>query len=106
MKLKDTKFNLFGTEYTIKYVDKIEDKNSRDEDVEIYGQTIYCSREIKIAKTVYGEKQPLEEMRLTLLHEIMHAIFTSGQYLSCSSDEPLVEWVSRCLNQLIKEKII
>jgi len=45
-------------------------------------------------------------MTRTLLHEINHAIFTSGQYLDSNADEPLVEWVARCYcSILFKQKI-
>ena len=37
----------------------------------------------------------------TLLHEINHAILTTGQYLNPSSDEPLVEWIARCYYSIL-----
>ena len=100
-KLHNKKIDIFGTKYTIKIVDRIEDDNI------IYdGSTYHDSLIIKIAKYVNNAKISNEEMTRTLLHEINHAIFTSGQYLDSNADEPLVEWVARCYcSILFKQKI-
>ena len=100
-KLHNKKIDIFGTKYTIKIVDRIEDDNI------IYdGSTYHDSHIIKIAKYVNNAKISNEEMTRTLLHEINHAIFTSGQYLDSNADEPLVEWVARCYcSILFKQKI-
>jgi hypothetical protein len=36
------------------------------------------------------------------MHEIVHAILDEGQYGEISSNEPLVEWLAKCLIQLNK----
>lgn len=41
-----------------------------------------------------------------MLHEIVHSIFQTGQYMSCDNDEPLVEWTARCLKALKQQHII
>lgn len=61
---------------------------------------------IEVAKKLDKIKVSIEEQRLTLLHELFHAILKEGQYLSCADDEPLVEWLARSINEAIKKKII
>ena len=100
-KLHNKKIDIFGTKYTIKIVDRIE-----SDDGVCYGTTYHDSHIIKIAKYMNNTKISNEEMTRTLLHEINHAIFTSGQYLDSNADEPVVEWVARCYcSILFKQKI-
>lgn len=104
MKLKDKEFDIFGTKYTLEYVDKIE---SEDEGTFIMGQTNSAANWIKIATKDYnGNPINSSEYKVTLLHELLHAILDEGQYRSSSADEPMVEWLARCLKSLIDQKII
>lgn len=104
MKLKDSKFNLFGTEWSIKYVDYIEQSNS---DEFCLGRTNHSNHTILISKkNLEGDTIINSELKITLLHEIVHAIFGTGQYNASSSDEPLVEWTARCIKTLLDQKII
>jgi len=41
------------------------------------------------------------ETKITLLHELLHAILDEGQYFAQSEDEPMVEWLARCLKSLM-----
>lgn len=100
-KLHNKKIDLFGTKYTIKIVDKLEDNENRYD-----GQIYHDSYIIKIARYIGNTKSSNEEMIRSLLHEINHAIFTTGQYLQTNEDEPLIEWLARCMYSLIfKQKI-
>ena len=100
-KLHNKKIDLFGTKYTIKLVDKLEDGHSRYD-----GMTHHDSLIIEIARYIGDAKVSNEEMIRSLLHEINHAIFASGQYLQTNDDEPLVEWLARCMYSLIfKQKL-
>ena len=101
-KLNDKTIDIFGTRYTIKIVDTLDD----DTKVNHYGVTINNARIIKISKNVNGESQPDDELNITFLHELIHAILDTGQYLTCSSDEPLVEWLARSLYSLIKQDVL
>lgn len=104
IEFKNKKFNLFGTEWQIRFEDVVLDPNDKHE---IYGCTYRGGiNVITLARTVDGNKVSNKELKITMLHEIMHAIFTTGQYFSSNDDEPLVEWCARCLNQLIEKKII
>lgn len=104
MKFKDKEFEIFGTKYTISHIDKIE---SEDEGKFTSGQTNPAAKWIRIAKLDYdGKPVESDSYKVTLLHELIHAILDEGQYQNSSSDEPLVEWLARCLKSLIDQKII
>lgn len=101
---KDKEFDLFGDKWTIKYVDTLTQK---EDNAELYGLTDYGNRTIYIATTLDG-KTPVSkrDLRLTLLHELNHAILQSGQYMEETSDEPLIEWMAKCYYKLLEDKII
>lgn len=102
--MEKKKFNLFGSKYTIEYVDEIE---TEDENVFRFGQTNSAGQKILIAKNNYwGKPMSKDDMKLTLLHELIHAVLAEGQYGNVSDDEPLVEWLARCIKSLIDQKII
>lgn len=98
-------FKLFNTIWKIEYVDSIEIEDDSGEHFS-YGQADPLSHTIKIAKYVGGVKQSKEDLKLTLLHELVHIIFITGQYNSCNSDEPLVEWIANCIMSLKDQKIL
>ena len=104
MKFHDTEFYIFGTKWKIVFKDTVlsDDENPH----EIYGCCIMSSHTIEIAKSINGIKQTKEELKISLLHEIFHAIFDTGQYINSSNDEPLVEWCARSINSLLEQKII
>lgn len=95
-------FDLFGTVWTVKMVDTIANEDS---DRITQGVT-HPNNIIEIARK-YNENDEISksERTITLLHEIIHAIFNTGQYLQSTEDEPLVEWTARCLNSLIKQDV-
>ena len=95
-KLHNKKIDIFGTKYTIKIVDRIEDGDTLCAGI-VYNDSLI----IKIARYINDAKISNKEMIKTLLHEINHAILTSGQYLNSSQDEPLVEWMSRCYYSIL-----
>lgn len=111
-KYKDTKFHLFGSLFTVKFIDsikKIEGTLKQDTNYEgfKYGLFIPDKQVIYIA-TKDSEGNNLDDsiIKITLLHEIFHAIFTTGCYNNSSSDEPLVEWTARCLFSLLDQNFI
>ena len=95
-KLHNKKIDIFGTKYTIKIVDKIE-----DEDGYYLGTTYHNKRIIELARYTNNVKISNNEIIETLLHEINHAILASGQYLDSNRDEPLVEWIARCYYSIL-----
>lgn len=97
---KEKKLDLFGIPYNIEYVHEIKDGDSCS-----YGLTTYCKHLVQVANTVYGEKLLAKEQRITLLHELFHVILTEGQYNQESHNEALVEWLAKCTNEIIEQKI-
>jgi Zn-dependent peptidase ImmA (M78 family) len=96
MKIKE--FNIFGTKWNIIYEStpkKLEDGTF------LYGQAMPREKEIHI----YNEGGTREK-KLTLLHELIHAILMEGSYFNTNDDEPLVEWIAKCLLSLKEQKII
>ena len=62
---------------------------------------------LKIVKRYYEEeKEAIEELDKNLIHECIHAILDEGQFFDESSNEPLVEWLARCIYSLKKQKVI
>ena len=95
-------FDVFGTIFTIKLVDTL----NKDDNLLHYGITEGNTKEIRISKEVMKVKQPNSEIYATLVHEIIHAILDTGQYLEESQKESLVEWLARCIISLLKQDIL
>ena len=96
--MKDFNFKIFNSTWTVSFVDKIELPNSEGF---FFGHTNVSACKIQIAiKDFEGNPLPQTTIEITILHEMMHAIFSSGQYESATNDEPLVEWVANCLYSL------
>lgn len=102
--MKEEKFNLFGSNWTIKYGDKIEIEGENGFQ---FGLTDYVARVISVAtKDNQGEPLPEEEVEMCKLHELVHAILGTGMYGDISGNEPLVEWLARCIYSLVKQGVI
>ena len=102
--MRKKEFDLLGTKYTIQYKDKIE---VEDESLFRVGTTSSAAHRITLAKLDYdGKPMDKSEAKITLIHELIHAILNEGQYHDASSDEPMVEWLARCLKSLLDQKII
>ena len=71
-----------------------------------YGITECNTKEIRISKEVMKAKQSDSEIYITLVHEIIHAVLDTGQYLEESQKESLVEWLARCIISLLKQDIL
>lgn len=103
MELKNKSFNIFGSKYRIKFVDNVLNRENNW----VYGKTDVISKEILIStKLSNGKDVPENEILITLYHEIIHAILLAGQYINSSDDEPLVEWLARCILSLKNQKIL
>lgn len=95
-------FDIFGTTYIIKFVDTLD----KEDNLLHYGCTVGNTKEIRISKEVMKTKQPDSELYITLVHEIVHVILDTGQWFEESSNEPLVEWLARCIISLLKQDIL
>lgn len=104
--LKDKKFNLFGKRYILKFVDTLDDDPSVEEGDVLYGITRHPFGEIKVSKSVMDKVRNDDELEITKLHELFHAILDAGAYHNLNCDEPLVEWLARCTWTLKKQGVI
>ena len=95
-------FDIFGTTFTIKLVDTLD----ADDNLLHYGLTEGNTKEIRISKEVMKAKQPDSEIYVTLVHEVVHAVLDTGQWLEESGKEALVEWLTRCIISLLKQNIL
>lgn len=97
MEYKDRTIDIFGSKWKLKFVDKIDLEDDPNPD----GITDANKRLIAISTN-----QSDNEVMITLLHELIHAVLDTGQYLSSSQDEPMVEFVARSLYSLTKQGLI
>ena len=103
MELKNKSFNIFGSKYRIKFVDNV----LNEEGDWTYGKIATYSKEIQVSiKLSNGKDMQENEILITLYHEIIHAILSAGQYINSCNDEPLVEWLARCILSLKNQKIL
>ena len=103
MELKNKSFNIFGSKYRIKFVDNV----LNEEGDWTYGKIDIHSKEIQVSiKLSNGKDMQENEILITLYHEIIHAILSAGQYINSCNDEPLVEWLARCILSLKNQKIL
>lgn len=105
-KLHNRKFKIFGSIWTIKIVDTIEEKEEEDGIHYCSGMTYNVTKIIEVARNVYGAKITENEMFNTLCHELIHAILNTGSYYKSSSDEPMVEFLGRGIAELIKQNVL
>lgn len=102
--MKSKEFDLLGTKYTIQYIDKIE---TEEEGLFRSGSTNPAAHRITLARLDFdGKPMDKSEAKITLLHELIHAILDEGQYHNSSENEPMVEWLARCLKSLMDQKVI
>ena len=97
--MKDFCFKIFNSVWNVSFIDNF--KNETKEETFKFGETNYQHNKIKIAtKTTDGKSLSEKTIKLTLLHEIMHAICGTGQYNGYSKDEPFIEWLANCIYSL------
>lgn len=103
--INDSKIiNIFGTTYTIEYVDKIEVDNPN---TWRFGEEDASNHTIQICtKFRNGGSLSKSEIEKNLVHELIHAILDEGQFFEESSNEPLVEWLARCLHSIHKQGVL
>lgn len=97
------KLDIFGDTYTVTFKDKV----YNDDNKWVFGIT--CTDKFTIDISTHTEDNaPLtkEQIRITLLHEIAHAICFAGCYMGYGEDESFVEFVAKSLNSLIKQKVL
>ena len=101
-KLHNKKIDIFGTKYTIKIVDKLEDENGQYRGMTYHGKLI-----IELARYADNVRIRYHGLIITLLIEINHAILATCQYYDSYDVEPLVEWIARCYYSILfKQKLL
>lgn len=102
---KTKKINLFGTIWTIKFVKHILKREDSDET--FVGMTYHARKFIEVSITD-DDGNPInkEEIKLNLLHELMHACFGEGQYWDCNNNEQLVEWMAKCFREIFNKNVL
>ena len=94
---KDRTVDIFGSKWKLKFVDAIE----VDDGSSVDGLTDSINRIISV-----DVKQTKNEADITLLHELIYAILNAGQYFNASRDEPMVEFLARGIQALIKQGVL
>lgn len=105
---KNFSFTLFGDKWKVKFMDVIEQPSYLvAEGSYTDGMCFGEKYEIHVAtKFRDGSPKSFECVQKTLMHELVHAIFSSGQYINQTGDEPLVEWCAKAILSLQKQKVI
>lgn len=104
MEFKNRKFKIFDSTWNIKFEDKY---FKADEGGTLLGETDPNTRTIRISlRDINGNPYKKDNIRVTVLHELFHAIFLEGQYLNEYNDEPIVEWSAKCINSLLNQHVI
>lgn len=105
MEIKNKTVNIFGTKYKILFVDNANpDIGEGEYSFGICDSTRFIIR-ISI-KDIDGKPLSEDIIKISLLHELFHAILNEGQYRGSSDDEPLVEWLAKCTNSILNQKVI
>lgn len=101
MDFKNCTFKFFNEVYSIRYVDHID---SEDDNTYSFGCTDLVNKVITIALKGSDDKRYSDShIKQILRHELVHVILAEGQYLEENLDEPLVEWLAKCIG-ILKEK--
>lgn len=91
---KNFKFDLFGDIIDVCFLPKVCNKNKW-----IFGDSNFAEQRIRLS--LYkpsGAPLSPQQINQTFIHECVHIMLESGQFLNESNDEPLVEWLGKCIN--------
>lgn len=103
--METKKFKIFGEPWDIKWVDCI--KTPENPEAWRFGETDTGEHLIRIStQTIKGKPIKNRSQEVTKMHELMHAILDEGQFLEESVNEPMVEWIAKCLVSLKEQKIL
>lgn len=105
MEFKNRKFKIFDSTWSIKFENKY--FKAEDDNGTIFGEVDPNTKTIRISlKDINGNPYKEDNVKVTVLHELFHAIFFEGQYLNEYNDESMVEWSAKCINSLLNQHII
>lgn len=107
MEFRDRKFKFMDSVWTIRFVDRVPLMEDQDPAATNFGLCDADRRTITIGlKDADGRPYRKEQVIQTLRHELMHMILFEGQYLTCFSDESLVEWLAKSVGILLKAGLL
>ena len=97
MELKSRRIKIGNSVWKVKWKDKVKGDN----DEYWLGASNLLYKVIEVSTKYPNDKDIEYTTKLeTYYHEIIPSIFSEGQYLDEEKNEPLVEWVAKCLAQL------
>ena len=97
--LQKKEFKVFNTKYDVAFGE--EPLKLENGDYE-YGICHSAGTNISVSQNDI-DKKPLDKQdyEKNAMHEIVHAILGEGGYINTSDDEPLVEWLARCMYDIV-----
>lgn len=99
------KFKIFGEPWKIQWVKCI--LNPDNPELWRFGETDNGTHTLKISQeTVDGTPIPKRTQEVTKMHELVHVMLDEGQYLEETQNEPLVEWLAKCLVSLKEQNVL
>lgn len=103
--METKKFKIFGEPWRIKWVDCI--RNPENPDLWRFGETDTGEHTIRIStNTIKGTPLKARSLEVTKAHELVHAILDEGQFIEESVNEPLVEWLAKCIVSLKEQNVL
>lgn len=99
------KFKIFGEPWKIKRVRCI--TNPDNPDMWRYGEANNATHTMTISQeSADGIPIPYRTQELTRMHELVHVILDEGQYYDESQNEPMVEWIAKCILSLKEQNAL
>lgn len=99
---KNRTIKIFDTQWKIKFLDKV----YTDENKWVFGLSVGAERTLYVSlKDANGKPLKDSEIQDTIIHEILHAVLDTLCFFDVSTNEPAVEWLTKCLVQLEKQGI-
>ena len=104
MEIKNRQIKIGNSKWKIKLEESM---LSEDKEIFYFGLSDFIHKEIKLSTKLSDNKiMDKDTLQETYYHEIIHSILNEGQYKEVSKDEPLVEWIAKCLLQLKKQNAL
>ena len=101
MEIKNRQIKIGNSKWKIKLEESM---LSEDKESFYFGMSNAIYKEIKLStKLPDNTKVNNDSLQETYYHEILHSILNEGQYKEESDNEPLIEWIAKCLLQLKKQ---
>ena len=104
MEIKNRQIKIGNSKWKVKLKESMLDENGESF---YFGISNAIYKEIKIStKLPNNTKVNNDSLQETYYHEMLHSILDEGQYKEESDNEPLIEWMAKCLLQLKKQNAL